>query len=107
MSRETKYHRNLWLPDLSHEEGVRRLVLTSHAARKARNRGIVVPKLVTVRARDIVEYSSEGKILVVRQYDRSRTIAMVLAGNVCITVWLNDMEDKHRTIDLSRYREGE
>lgn len=46
------------------------------------------------------------KYVVRAYYDEQRDISIVIRGHKVITAWLNDNNDNHPTIDLSKY-EGE
>ncbi len=100
------FHRTIGLPNSSKEqEGTRALRPTAHALAKAKVRGIVLPSVVKVRQRDIVEYCDEsGKVVLVRSYSATHKLALVLLGELILTAWLNEVEDTHETLDSSRYK---
>lgn len=99
------HHRTIGLPNrVKLEEGVRMLRPTQHALAKAKVRGIALPSVVKVRQRDIVEYCDEtAKIVVVRSYSSTHNLALVLVGELLLTVWLNEKTDTHETLDKGRY----
>lgn len=101
------FHKQFGLPDLTHEVGVRRLSYSSHAKDKARMRKIYLPRILSVTLDNIIEYDSDVDKIVVRVgYDEYRDIVLVIKGNLVITVWTNNKNDNHYTLDGSRYEGG-
>lgn len=98
-------------PELSKIQLTARTVTyTKHARTRATEKGIILAKTVVISAGQVVEcevINNRLSKLVVRQsLDKKRDRVMVLVPNgecwTCVTVWANNKDDNHSTLDKTR-----
>lgn len=78
---------------------------------RAQDKGFDIPEKVNMRGVQVIEVELSGmrmnKMVVRGTYDEERDIVLVIAprrGEFFIkTAWLNDKDDSHLTLDVSRY----
>lgn len=93
------------------------VVLTNHAREQAFRHGmqIVPPQKITIKEEEIVEMEVfNGKVikLVARfNYNSFKDLVLVFIPEeinaIVKTLWLNDKNDNHETLDLNRIRRGD
>jgi len=112
------YHSEVYLPRFFKELNVKDCILgkiTGHARREAnsdRYGRINIPQRFSFDSSNIIEVetyddTNDVKIVVRLPYNDTHDIVLVLLfssyDNILKTVWLNDRNDIHKTLDRSRY----
>jgi hypothetical protein len=108
------YHKDVFMPArLRDALAGRRLLLRSsrHAAKAALDDNLFLPGFVTITPENLVEVYVDGEITKVLLRDSFRPgadlcIVVAIATGVIITCWGNHPNDRHRTLDRSRYRKS-
>lgn len=99
------YHRNAYgLPEF--ESRVLNVRHGRHTLDRAKEKGINLPNTVEISEKTVIEIdTSEGEKYTVRfHHDAKNDIVMVVMGDGFVrTAWLNAKNDRHRTLDKSRY----
>ena len=84
---------------------------THHATARAKEYGITIPERINLNDYSIVEIEMIAgrlvKIVIRGEYDNYDDICMAVIPNRGVmlikTVWLNAWDDKHNTLDVSKY----
>lgn len=106
------YHRDIGFPkSVKHMEGRIMLSYSSHAfnaSKDDRYGKITLPKSLNVDLADLVEIEVVGNSVVKGVYrtqhnDKFDLVIVILNTGFVKTVWLNAKDDKHRTLDHSKY----
>lgn len=104
------YHRVIGFPSpLRIPMGDILLQNSFHARQQAYERRITIPAIVNLADATIIEVETDWHGRVVKTvarfpYDRLRDLTIVMLTNGAVkTVWLNDVDDEHETLDLTRY----
>jgi hypothetical protein len=88
----------------------RPVTYSRHAHDRARTKRVPLLPIIAVDAGDVVEaeesYGRLSKVVVRQRLDarRDRVLVLVPDGDrwFCVTVWANDVNDKHATLNLGR-----
>ena len=105
------YHSQIGFPsNFRRPVGSFRLSLTRHATQRCADWNVEAPTHVNFRYAQIFEIDMVGdkvsKIVCRVPYDGQYDLCMAIGmrgGPTVITLWLNDLNDKHNTLNLSRY----
>ena len=115
----TLYHKKVYMPKKYRNLKTTSLEigeLTRHAIKSAnsdRYGQIIIPMVFNFSGRDIVEietYENPNKLKIVIRLPYSQTCDLILVvlfetdGNRVKTCWLNRKDDRHATLDRSKYR---
>lgn len=112
------YHYTLGFPKgFSSNVGTVQLTFTGHALHAAltdRYGRIVLPKSIDTREalciEALIEGGQVGKLVYRTAYSKNYDLILVCipkrGGFTVATVWLNDRQDSHQTLDASKYDRG-
>ncbi len=109
---EKLYHKDIGFPDFNIKKATLKVQYTRHALRAARNDrygDITLPKTVKLTMDNIVEIGLVGQSItkvVTRQKHCNRFDLVVVLSTPSLrvrTVWLNEISDKHNSLDKSKY----
>jgi len=112
MLQEVLYHRDIGFPKSLKMKSVSCVLkYSNHALKQSHRHGskIKLPKSVQINPEDIVELGminrKPSKILIRKSYSVKDDLILVIStdNNVVRTVWLNDKNDQHNTLDMSKY----
>jgi len=108
-----KYHRDIYLPEqVNNMHFVCALRYTFHALRAAKSdkRGIInLPQVFDSSKATPVDATIQNgrvwRILYRMDYDKDKDLCLVIEphNRTAVTVWLNDKDDNHPTLDTTRY----
>lgn len=112
------YHKELGFPEKLQfkSEYALHLKYTQHAKRASqsdRYGKIELPKYLIFNRHDIIEVETDDnkiikKVVVRTKYNKKYDLclAILLENNIVKTVWLNSVEDKHKTLNKSKYEKS-
>jgi hypothetical protein len=111
-----KYHRDIHLPQALEDQALDVLAkangaykATEHAIDRAYAKGIILPPRIPLREVQIIEVTTEGGRLLkfllrfpsrLRKYD---VVMSYTVTGICPTVYHNERDDVHHTLDTSQY----
>jgi hypothetical protein len=87
------------------------LVFTQHASQRALEKGVLVPRFLTIQEGEVVEVelvaNQLSKLVMRRAMNKDHDLVLVLIPRdrdtwTVITCWLNRKEDTHRTLRKDR-----
>ena len=107
------YHKDVFMPSAIADIPTKIVPVkwTQHATIKAQLFNIPLCNEVVYSGKDIIEaevhHGHLTKIMIRKRYDAKYDLCLVLRaimqGIIVVTVWLNDKNDMHCTLDDSRY----
>lgn len=108
------YHKEIGFPEsIDIKEGMVNLWYSAHARERIEGRYkgfLILPSFIKITKNNVIEISTEDnitcdKVLVRTKYDEKKDICIVLLphnGKV-VTLWTNYRDDKHETLDKTKY----
>lgn len=106
------FHRDIGFPaHYRRPVGRYALVITKHARRQSEARGITLSSHLDMRYANVIEVGFNGSainhLLVRVAYDHTYDLVMAVKIErgkwILKTVWLNDINDKHTTLNRAKY----
>ncbi len=107
------YHEAVYMPEMTLKSVDAQLRYTWHALNRADEKGIDnLPDYINFANTELIELEvvrgKPYKVVVREHYDLKHDLCLVilLKDLTVKTVWLNSKNDKHQTLDASRYNKG-
>jgi hypothetical protein len=110
------YHKDVFLPKISLSDKMVKVNYTHHAIDAAYNdryEEIILPNALNFAKSEIIEVEIKNKkiVKIVARFDYNNNYDLVIViipqGKIIKTVWLNDKNDTHLTLDTSKYNKNE